>query len=71
MTRLPCSDVAITRTAGALANLYWDLAEEMRQAAVVLSTAIGPGSALPVVDNERLARAMQAGLILRYQADRK
>jgi hypothetical protein len=56
---------AIASTAGALAALYWDLAEEMRLAAVTLSVATGPASALPVVGVERLA-----GLILRHLAER-
>lgn len=61
---------AIARTAGALAGLYWELAEEMRLAAVTLSTAVGPDSAIPVVNGERMIEAMKAGLILRHLADR-
>lgn len=64
------SSTAIARTAGALAGLYWELAEEMRLAAVTLSTAVGPGSAIPVVNGERMIEAMKAGLILRHLADR-
>lgn len=64
------SSSAIARTAGALAGLYWELAEEMRLAAVTLSTAVGPDSAIPVVNGERMIEAMKAGLILRHLADR-
>lgn len=64
------STTTIARTAGALAGLYWELAEEMRLAAVTLSTAVGPDSKLPVIKGERLVEAMKAGLILRHLADR-
>jgi hypothetical protein len=61
---------AIASSAGALAALYWDLAEEMRGAAVTLSVAVGPDSALPVVDVTRLAEAIHAGMILQHLAER-
>ena len=64
------SSVSIARTAGTLAGLYWELAEEMRLAAVTLSTAVGPDSALPVVNGERMIEAMKAALILRHLAER-
>jgi hypothetical protein len=63
------TDAEIAKSAGGVAALYWELAEELRAAAVTLSTAIDAGSALPVVGRSRLAAAIMAGMALQRIAD--
>jgi hypothetical protein len=65
----PGDDAAISRTAGSLAVMYWELAEELRQASTALATAVNPGDALPVVGMDRIAPAIKGGMLLRYLAE--
>lgn len=64
----PLNSVTIANTAGRLAALYWDLADELREAAVALSTVTGPDSPIALVDLAAVHRAAQAGILLRHLA---
>jgi hypothetical protein len=68
MSKPVISDTSIAQSAGNVAHLYWNLADELRAAAVALSTAVGAGSELPVVGTARLAQAMTAGMALKRMA---
>jgi hypothetical protein len=64
----PASDAAVAAAARALSAQYWDLAEELRNAAVQLSVAVDARSSTPIVSIDRLVATMKAGMVLHYMA---
>jgi hypothetical protein len=58
--------LTIAKTAGALAGLYWDLAEELRAAAIDLAVATNADCELPVVSITRMTEVIKAGLVLSH-----